>query len=82
MKESFHGARGGVDSAQVGAFMQVAAMAREREVFNVIKAAMLPGNYVLNVMRQFAVPLMKSTVLATLSGPVTDETPPSGVHRY
>jgi hypothetical protein len=41
----------------------------------------LPGNYVLDVMYQLAVPLVKPAIFAPLSSPFTDEPPGSGIHR-
>ena len=55
-------------------------MASEREVFDIIAAAVLTSNYVLDMMRHCAVLLAKVAVLATISGPVTDKQPDSAIH--
>jgi len=80
VKQNFDLARHRVDPTQVWAFVQVAAMASEREVFDIIAAAVLTSNYVLDMMRHCAVLLAKVAVLATISGPVTDKQPDSAIH--
>jgi hypothetical protein len=42
----------------------------------------LAGNPVLDVMEELAVPLVKPAIFASLSSPLTDEPPGSGIHRY
>ena len=64
---------------QVGALMQVAAMACECEILDVVCAAVLPGNQVLNMVHEFAIVLMRPTILTPLSRPLSDEPPRSGV---
>jgi hypothetical protein len=60
--------------------VQVAAMASEREIFDIIAAAVLTSDYVLDLMRRRAMLLVKLAALATTSGPVTDKAPDSGIH--
>jgi hypothetical protein len=48
--------------------VQIAAMASEREIFDIIAAAVLTGDYVLDLMRNRAMLLAKPAVLATISG--------------
>jgi hypothetical protein len=57
-------------------------MASQREIVDVIEPAVLPGNHVLNMIRQFAISLVKPAILASLAGPLTDEPPGPGVHGY
>jgi hypothetical protein len=42
----------------------------------------LAGNHMFNVMRELAVPLVKTAILASVSSPFTDEPPGSGIHGY
>jgi hypothetical protein len=56
-------------------------MASEREIFDIIAAAVLTGDYVLDLMRHRAMLLAKPAVLATISGPLADKQSGSGIHR-
>ena len=80
MKQNLYLARHRVDSTEVRAFVQIAAMASEREIFDIIAAAVLTGDNVLYLMRHRAVLLAKLAVLATVSSPVPDKQPGSGSH--
>src|SRR5262245_49499317 len=64
MKQARELMRLGVDSSQVWTFMKVAAVACERQIFHVIGSAVLFGDDVLDVMRQFAVLLSQMAVFA------------------
>jgi hypothetical protein len=55
-------------------------MAREREIFDIIGASVLTGDYVLDLMRHRAMLLVKPAVLATISSPIPDKQPGSGIH--
>ena len=55
-------------------------MASEREILDIIAAAVLTSDYVLDLMRHRAILLAKLAVLATISGPGTDKQPDSGIH--
>jgi len=81
VKQVLDTARHGVDSAQVRPLLKVATMACEREIIHVVCAAVLSGNYMLDVMYEFAVALMKSTILAALLGPFSDQAPGTGIHH-
>jgi hypothetical protein len=59
--------------------VQIAAMASEREVPDIIAAAVLTSYYMLDLMRHRAMLLAKQAVLATISGPVADKLPDSGL---
>lgn len=80
MKQALDAARRWINPAQIGTFMKVASMACEREIINFVRAAVLPCNHV-DVMQDFAVPLMKPAVLAALPRPLPDESPGSSIHR-
>jgi hypothetical protein len=56
-------------------------MARECEIIDVVCAAVLSGNHVLDVMYEFAVALVQPTILAPVSGPLSDPPPGSGIHH-
>ena len=80
VKQKLDFARHRVDSAEVWAFVQIAAMASERKIFDIIAAAMLTGDNVFDLMRYRAMLLAKLAVLTTTSCPVSDKKPGSGVH--
>ena len=51
----------------------------QRKIIGIIGTAVLPGHNVFDVVQQFAVSLVKPAILASLSGPLTDEPPGSGI---
>ena len=81
VKQNLHFTRHRVDCTQVRALVQIAAMASERENFDIIAATVLTSDYVLDLMRYRAMLLAKLAVLATASSPVPDKEPGSGIHR-
>ena len=81
MKQNLYRARHRVDSSKVWALVQIAAMAGEREILDSIAAAALTGDNVLDLMRHCAMLLAKLAVLATISRPLSDKKPGSGIHR-
>ena len=56
-------------------------MTGEREIPDIIAAAVPASDYVLGLMGHRAMLLAKPAVLATISGPFTDKQPSSGIHR-
>jgi len=80
VKQNLYIARYGVDSTQVRAFVKIATMAGERQIFDIAGAAVLAGNNVFDLVWDGAVLLTKPTVLATVSGPAADKQPGSGIH--
>ena len=81
MKELLDTARQGIDSAQVRPFLKVATMACEREIIDVVGATVLSSNFMLDVMYEFAVVLMKPTILAALLGPFSDQPPRTAINH-
>jgi hypothetical protein len=81
VKQNLYLTRCRVDSTEVWALVQIAAMASEREIFDIVAAAVLTGDNVLDLMRHRAMLLTEPAVLATISCPVADKQPGSGVHR-
>lgn len=81
VKQNLYFTRHRVDSTQVRAFVQIAAMASERKIFDIIAAAVLTGDNVFDLMRHRAMLLAKLAVLATIFGPLSDKQPGSGIHR-
>ena len=57
-------------------------MACQSKIIDIVGAAVLPGNYVLDMMHEFAVVLVKPAIFASLSSPLTNEPPGSCIHRY
>ena len=80
VKQDLYPARRRVDSTQVWAFVQITAMAGEREILDIIAASVLTGDYVLDLMRHRAMMLAKLAVLAAISSPAPDKLPGSGIH--
>ena len=50
-------------------------------MINVVCAAVLSRNYMLDVMYEFAVVLMKPTILAALLGPFSDQPPRTAINH-
>jgi hypothetical protein len=71
----------GIHAREVGALAKVAAVAGQREIFNVIAPAVLFGDDMLNVVRQLAVLLAQQAILATVIRPAPDKVSRGGVHR-
>jgi len=61
--------------------VRIAAMASEREIFDIIAAAVLTRGNVFDLIRHRAMLLAKLAVLATISCPVSNKKPGSGIHR-
>jgi hypothetical protein len=61
--------------------VEIAAMASECKIFDIIAAAVLTGEHVFDLMRHRAMLLAKLAVFATISCPIADEQPGSGIHR-
>ena len=80
VKQNLYLARHRVDSTEVWTLVQIAAMASEREIFDIIAAAVLTGGNVFDLMRHRAMLLAKLAVLATISGAVPDKKPGCGIH--
>jgi hypothetical protein len=80
-KKNFHAARQGIDSTKIRSLVEVTTMACQRQVIDIIGTAMLPGNHVLYVVQEFAIVLVKPAILTSISSPLTDEPPGSGIHR-
>jgi hypothetical protein len=49
--------------------MKVAALASERQIFDSVRTAVLPGDYMLDVVREAAVFLREKTVFAAVVRP-------------
>jgi hypothetical protein len=82
MKQVLDTARQRIDPTQIRPLVKVATMACKREIIHVVCAAVLSGNYMLDVMQEFAVVLVEPTILATLVGPLSDQPPGSGINHY
>ena len=72
MKEDLHRAGQWIDPTEVGALAEVAAMACQSKIVDIIGPPVLPGNHMLSMMHEFAIVLMKPAVLASLSSPTTN----------
>lgn len=78
MKESGACAGQRVDPSKIRPLPQIASMAGKREIDWIVRATMLPGDNMLDVMTQFAVALAEQAVLASVSSPLANEGPPLG----
>ena len=63
----------GVDTGKVGPLLQIAAMAGQCQVSRFIRATMLFGDDVFDVVRKVAVLLSQQAVLATILSPHPDQ---------
>jgi hypothetical protein len=81
MKEGLNVARQRIDSTQIRTLVEVTAMACQSKVIDIVGAAVLPGDHVLHMMHEFAIVLVKAAILTSLSSPLTNEPPGSGIHR-
>jgi hypothetical protein len=72
MKYGNQSTRHWVNSSQIRTFVQVTPVTCECKIVDLIRTTMFPGNNVLDVMRQFAVRLVKAAILAPISSPATD----------
>jgi len=81
VKQNLYLTRRRVDSTEVWPFVQIAAMARERKIFDIVDATVLTGHNVFDLMRHRAMLLAKQTVFAMISRPVPDKKPDSGIQR-
>jgi hypothetical protein len=70
-----------VDSGQIRTFVQIAAVACKRQIFDVVRAAVLLRDDVLDMMPEFGVLLSQTTVFALVAGSTPNEVPRGCVHR-
>ena len=64
MKKGYHLPRLGVDSSQIRAFVQMAAVACQREIIGIVGAPVLLRNDVLNMMLRAALFLVQTAIFA------------------
>ena len=67
-----------VDACKVRPFFQIAPMAGKRQIVRLIRAPMLPGDDMFNMMREAAVFLSKQTIFTTSSCTAPDQFPRFG----
>jgi hypothetical protein len=70
-----------IHARQVRALAKIAAMAGQRKIVNVVAPAMLPGDDVLDVVRQLAVILAQQAILAAVARSLPDKVSRGGIHR-
>jgi len=68
-----------VNPRKVRSLSQVAPVASQGQVTKFVRAPVLSGNDMLDVVREVAVLLAEETVLATIAGPPADEISSFGV---
>ena len=61
-----------VDARQIGAFLQIAVPAGERQIVKLVRPAVLSGNDVLDVERTAVSRLRQMAILATIAGASAD----------
>src|SRR6516164_7163431 len=69
-----------VDSGQVRALSEIAAVACERQIFGMVGSAVLLRDDVLDMVRQLAVLLAQLAVFATIVRATADKVPGCRVH--
>lgn len=81
MKQPFGLFRDWIDARKIRPFQQIAKLAREREVFQVVPAAMLCRNDVLDMERAVRLVLLfESAIFATVAGARPDLLPQGWPH--
>ena len=81
MKQSHYFSCSRVDTCYVGTFAKITAVACKCKIVDFVGAAVLFGDNVLNVMRQFAVLLRQAAILATILGTLANKMARRGIHR-
>jgi hypothetical protein len=71
----------GINARDVGSLVKITAMARKCEVANFVRAAMLFGDNVFDVVCQFGVLLWQPAILTTIICPLSDKVARSGIHN-
>jgi hypothetical protein len=79
-EEEYRLAGGRVEAREVRALGEIAALAGQGELVNVVAAAMLPRDDMLDVVRQVAVLLAEQAILTRVVRPSTDKVPRGGIH--
>jgi hypothetical protein len=69
-----------IHAREVRAFAEIAAVAGQREIVNVVAPAMLFGDDMLDVVRQVAVFLAEQAVLTTVARSSPDRVSRGGIH--
>jgi len=69
-----------VDSCQVRAFVQIAAVSSQRQIIGIIGAAVLLCRDVFNMMPQATMFLVQTAIFATVAGSLPDEIPRRRIH--
>jgi hypothetical protein len=70
-----------IQASEIRALVQIAAVAGKGKVAHVVTPAVLPGDYMFDVVDKFAMLLAKQAILATVVRSPPDEILPAGVHR-
>jgi hypothetical protein len=71
----------GIDTAQIRPFIK-AAMACQREIVDIVGAAMLSGNNMLDMVQQFTMTLVQPAIFAPLSGSLAHEPAGCGIDHW
>ena len=74
-------ARVGVDAGKIGALVVVALRTGESQIFQLIGAAMLAGDDVIDVKSQGRVSLRQAAVFTAFASPLAHELPRGVVHQ-
>jgi hypothetical protein len=80
MKERHDFSANGVNTRQVGTFLQITTVASQRQVPGFVGTAMLLGDNVLDVVRQLDVLLRELAILTAIVRATPDEVARGGVH--
>lgn len=70
-----------VDTCEIGAFSEIATVARQREIIEIVATTVLLRNDMLDVVPQVAVFLTEQTIFTTVSRPPADKVSRGGIHR-
>ena len=73
MKKASQLLRDRVDASKIRAFLQIAAMACQRQIRRIVVPFMLPSHNMLHMMGKLTIILMDDAILAAVSSPSANE---------
>ena len=79
MKEGHNRTR--IDAGDIGPLVQIATMTSYRESARIVRAPMLLGYDVFDVVSEFAIALAHEAVFTAVLCPAPDKFPRSNIHR-
>jgi hypothetical protein len=82
IKQRHNLARNRIDTGQVRAFPEIAAVTGKGQIAGIVRPTMLAGYDMLYMMRKGTIILRKEAIFTTIAGSRSDEYPRRRLHRY